>query len=85
MDLVIFNHGQMTRMTPDVASPSKLPSHTIRRTFHPPMYALTCNRLNTRRVFRGIGFRTWKPSDHEADTLPLGHRCLTRNLEVSAH
>ncbi|GBL56692.1 hypothetical protein AVEN_229565-1 [Araneus ventricosus] len=38
-----------------------------------PTYDLTCNRPNTKRIFSGIGFRTWNP-DTEAETLPLVHR-----------
>ncbi|GBO25576.1 hypothetical protein AVEN_35227-1 [Araneus ventricosus] len=37
------------------------------------MYDLACNGPHTRRIFSGIGFRAWSPSD---ETLPLGHRGL---------
>ncbi|GBM36935.1 hypothetical protein AVEN_132193-1 [Araneus ventricosus] len=38
-----------------------------RRTFD-----FTCKRPHTRRIFSGIGFRTWNPP--VTVTLPLGHR-----------
>ncbi|GBM48400.1 hypothetical protein AVEN_182992-1 [Araneus ventricosus] len=44
-----------------------------REGMRPPPYDLTRNRPNTRRIFNGIGFRTWKPSGCEADNLQDHH------------
>ncbi|GBN27692.1 hypothetical protein AVEN_144793-1, partial [Araneus ventricosus] len=45
----------MTRTTPELAPPSP--------NFHatPAGARLTCNRPHPRRIFSGIGFRTWNP------------------------
>ncbi|GBO17154.1 hypothetical protein AVEN_197678-1 [Araneus ventricosus] len=37
-------------------------------------YDLACNRPHTRRIFSGIGFRTYDPLVPRSKTLPLGHR-----------
>ncbi|GBM47251.1 hypothetical protein AVEN_136845-1 [Araneus ventricosus] len=51
----------MTGATPEQASPS--PNFRISPTGGrlATTYDLKCNRPNTRRVFREIGFRTWRP------------------------
>ncbi|GBM52426.1 hypothetical protein AVEN_105028-1 [Araneus ventricosus] len=68
-DLVILNHGHMTRTIPELA-PSL-------QTSAPPEGRLplhvSFNRPNTRRIFSGIGFRTWKLSGSETVTLLVGH------------
>ncbi|GBN71404.1 hypothetical protein AVEN_90135-1 [Araneus ventricosus] len=60
-DLVILNHGQMTRTTPELApfSPNFHATPTGGRLA--TTYDLTCNRPHTRRIFSGIGSRTWNP------------------------
>ncbi|GBL72195.1 hypothetical protein AVEN_115176-1 [Araneus ventricosus] len=51
----------MTRTTP-VLAPTLLTSAPHQREdVWPPTYDLACNRPNTRRIFSGIGFRTWSP------------------------
>ncbi|GBN68105.1 hypothetical protein AVEN_205000-1 [Araneus ventricosus] len=65
MDLVILNHGQMTRTTPEVA----LPPPNFRTT--PAGGSLT----PTIPIHNGssveLGFESGKPSGPEAETLPL--------------
>ncbi|GBM78898.1 hypothetical protein AVEN_12522-1 [Araneus ventricosus] len=43
------------------------------------MYDLKWNRPNTRRIFSGIGFRTWNPPHPKRK--PLGHssRCVSKS------
>ncbi|GBN45271.1 hypothetical protein AVEN_149341-1 [Araneus ventricosus] len=41
-------------------------------------YDLSCDRPHTRRIFGGIGFRTWNPP---APKLRLGHRGLEELYE----
>ncbi|GBM34462.1 hypothetical protein AVEN_106705-1 [Araneus ventricosus] len=55
-DFVILNPGQMTRTTP---SPNFHATPTGGRLA--TTYDLACNRPHTRRIFSGIGFRTWNP------------------------
>ncbi|GBM86706.1 hypothetical protein AVEN_180244-1 [Araneus ventricosus] len=59
----------MTRTTPGIAHPllTATPAGGCL------MYDLACNRPNKRRIFSGIGFRTWKLSGFSEGTLPLGH------------
>ncbi|GBL72727.1 hypothetical protein AVEN_145677-1 [Araneus ventricosus] len=71
--LSFWDHGQMTRATPE------LPPHS--RSFHTTpaggswstAYDLDCNRPHTRRIFSEIRFRTWNLPPPEADTSPLGN------------
>ncbi|GBO02334.1 hypothetical protein AVEN_211611-1 [Araneus ventricosus] len=51
----------MTRTTPELAPSSPIFPITSARGRLAPTYDLTCNRPNTRRIFSGIGFRTWNP------------------------
>ncbi|GBM88142.1 hypothetical protein AVEN_213957-1 [Araneus ventricosus] len=60
-DLVILNHGQMTRTTPELAPPSPNFHDTPTGGRLATAYDLTCNRPHTRRIFSGIGSRTWNP------------------------
>ncbi|GBN93870.1 hypothetical protein AVEN_240862-1 [Araneus ventricosus] len=53
--------GQMTRTTPDLAPSRQTSTPHQRKDVRHPTYDLTCNRSNTRRIFSGIGFRTWNP------------------------
>ncbi|GBN38764.1 hypothetical protein AVEN_47561-1 [Araneus ventricosus] len=57
-----LNLGQMTRTTPELAplSPNFHATPTGGRLT--TTYNLTCNGPHTRRIFSGIGFRTWRPS-----------------------
>ncbi|GBN46333.1 hypothetical protein AVEN_105993-1 [Araneus ventricosus] len=55
-------------MTPNLAPPLQTSAPHVcyiavsrRRTFDLLTYDSTCNRPKTRRVFSGIGFRTWNP------------------------
>ncbi|GBN28553.1 hypothetical protein AVEN_222920-1 [Araneus ventricosus] len=68
-DLVILNSGQLTRTTPELPPPLEASTSHQREEVCPPTYDLACNR-----IFSGIGFRTWTPSD----TLPLYPGCLAR-------
>ncbi|GBN67265.1 hypothetical protein AVEN_146049-1 [Araneus ventricosus] len=70
----------MTRTTPELASPLQASALHQREDVWPPTYDLTCSRPNTRRIFSGIGFRTWKLFGPKAETLSLGHRGLVFNL-----
>ncbi|GBM08527.1 hypothetical protein AVEN_69752-1 [Araneus ventricosus] len=60
-DLVIFNLGQITRTTPELAHPSPnfhaIPAGGRLTT----TYDLACNGPHTRRIFSGIGSRGWSP------------------------
>ncbi|GBM86257.1 hypothetical protein AVEN_264508-1 [Araneus ventricosus] len=58
-DLVILNLGQMT--TPELTPPSPNFHTTPTGGRLATMYDLTCNRPHTRRIFSGIGSRTWNP------------------------
>ncbi|GBM66184.1 hypothetical protein AVEN_246404-1 [Araneus ventricosus] len=60
-DLVILNLGQMTRTTPELAPPSPNFHATPAGGRLTTTYDLACNRPHTRRIFSGIGFRTWSP------------------------
>ncbi|GBM13752.1 hypothetical protein AVEN_90016-1 [Araneus ventricosus] len=60
-DLVILNHGQITRTTPELASPLQTSAPHQREDVWPHTYDLTCNRSTTRLILSGIGFRTWSP------------------------
>ncbi|GBO02126.1 hypothetical protein AVEN_154094-1 [Araneus ventricosus] len=60
-NLVILNLGQMTRTTPELAPPSPNFHATPTGGRLTTTYDLTCNRPHTRRIFSGIGFRTWNP------------------------
>ncbi|GBN61250.1 hypothetical protein AVEN_128969-1 [Araneus ventricosus] len=60
-DLVILNHGQMTRTTPELAPTFPNFHATPTGGRMATTYDLTCNRPHTRRIFSGIGFRTWNP------------------------
>ncbi|GBM46881.1 hypothetical protein AVEN_10724-1 [Araneus ventricosus] len=51
----------MTRTTPELAPSLQTSVPHQRKDVCPPTYDLTCNRLNTRRIFGGIGFRTCNP------------------------
>ncbi|GBM12090.1 hypothetical protein AVEN_245486-1 [Araneus ventricosus] len=69
----------MTRTTPDgTTSPSFHAARAGRRLA--TTYDLACNRPHTRRIFSGIGFRTWSHPAPKAGTLPLGHRGFRRSL-----
>ncbi|GBM50432.1 hypothetical protein AVEN_53010-1 [Araneus ventricosus] len=57
-----LNRGQMTKTTPELApapSPNFCNIPEGRRL--DSAYALTCKRPHTRRIFSGIGLRTWNP------------------------
>ncbi|GFW87715.1 hypothetical protein TNCV_4486801 [Trichonephila clavipes] len=56
MDLVILKHGQMTRATPELASP--LNYHLTNEWTFQLSIDLTCIAAPTRRVFCGPGART---------------------------
>ncbi|GBO28001.1 hypothetical protein AVEN_125712-1 [Araneus ventricosus] len=61
-DIVILNRDQMKRMTPELA-PSSPNFHATPTTgCLATTYDLTCNKPNRRRIFGGIGFRTWNPT-----------------------
>ncbi|GBM32642.1 hypothetical protein AVEN_89640-1 [Araneus ventricosus] len=60
-DLVILNRGQMTRTTPELASPSPNFRATPTRGRLATTYDLACNGPNTRRIFSGTGSRTCHP------------------------
>ncbi|GBM81151.1 hypothetical protein AVEN_226971-1 [Araneus ventricosus] len=61
MNLVILNRYQVTRTTPELAplSPDFRATPTGGRLA--TTYDLVCNRPHTRRIFRGIKFRTCDP------------------------
>ncbi|GBM99096.1 hypothetical protein AVEN_138935-1 [Araneus ventricosus] len=73
----------MTRTTPGLELPSPSFHTTPTGGRLATTYDLACNRPNTRRIFSGIGFRTWKHSGPKAATLPLGHRGLYAGAEVT--
>ncbi|GBM41687.1 hypothetical protein AVEN_46955-1 [Araneus ventricosus] len=60
----------MMRTTPEQAPPSPNFRTTPTGGRFATMYDLACNRPHTRRIFSGIGFRTWNPPASK----PLGHR-----------
>ncbi|GBN07690.1 hypothetical protein AVEN_16648-1 [Araneus ventricosus] len=60
-DLVIFNQGQVTRTTPELAPPSPNFHTTLTGGRLAITHDLACNRPHTRRVFSGIGPRTQNP------------------------
>ncbi|GBM22947.1 hypothetical protein AVEN_172300-1 [Araneus ventricosus] len=66
----------MTRTTPELVPPSPNFHATPTGGRLTTTYDLACNRPHTRRIFSGIGFRTWNPPGPKAETLPLGHRGL---------
>ncbi|GBO37707.1 hypothetical protein AVEN_146541-1 [Araneus ventricosus] len=51
----------MTRTTPELAPPSPNFHATPTGGRLTTTYDLTCNRPHTRRIFSGIGSRTWNP------------------------
>ncbi|GBL87125.1 hypothetical protein AVEN_218808-1 [Araneus ventricosus] len=59
--LILKRGGQMTRTTPELAPPLQTSAPHQREDVWPTTYDLACNRPNTRRIFSGIGFRTWIP------------------------
>ncbi|GBM33086.1 hypothetical protein AVEN_9630-1 [Araneus ventricosus] len=59
-DLVIFNLGQITRKTPQLAPPS--PNFLTTPVGGRLACDLTCNKFNTRQIFNGIEFRAWNPA-----------------------
>ncbi|GBL76111.1 hypothetical protein AVEN_234407-1 [Araneus ventricosus] len=68
----------MTRMTSALPPPS--PNfHAAPRVIGrlATTYDLAYNKPHTRRIFSGIGFRTWNPPAPKAEILPLGHRGLS--------
>ncbi|GBL74701.1 hypothetical protein AVEN_243583-1 [Araneus ventricosus] len=62
-DLAIVNCGPITRTMPEAASPLQDCAPQQREDVCPPTCDLACNRPNTRRIFSGVGFRTWNPPD----------------------
>ncbi|GBM63435.1 hypothetical protein AVEN_120560-1 [Araneus ventricosus] len=52
----------MTRTTPELAPPLQTSKATPTGGRLTTTYDLTCNRPHTRRIFSGIGSRTWNPS-----------------------
>ncbi|GBN31563.1 hypothetical protein AVEN_100075-1 [Araneus ventricosus] len=60
-DLVILNHGQRTTPELELSSPNFHATPAGGRLA--TAYDLACNRPHTRRIFSGIGFRTWSPRD----------------------
>ncbi|GBM16321.1 hypothetical protein AVEN_194059-1 [Araneus ventricosus] len=60
-DLVILNHGQMTRTTPELAHPSPNFHATLTGGHLATTYDLACSRPHKRRIFGGIGFQAWSP------------------------
>ncbi|GBN20464.1 hypothetical protein AVEN_172086-1 [Araneus ventricosus] len=69
----MLNLGQMTRTIPGLAPPSPNFHATPAGGRLTTTYDLTCNGPHTRRIFGGIGSRTWSPPAPKAETLPLGH------------
>ncbi|GBN80921.1 hypothetical protein AVEN_213904-1, partial [Araneus ventricosus] len=57
-DLVILNHGQMTRTTPELVPPSSSFHATPTGGRLATTHDLMRNRPHTRRIFSGIGLRT---------------------------
>ncbi|GBM83643.1 hypothetical protein AVEN_160812-1 [Araneus ventricosus] len=75
MDVETLNCCQMTRTTPELAPPPKLPHHTSARTVAPPLHENGDEPgPHARRMFGGIGIDP-EYSNVKAETLPLGHRC----------
>ncbi|GBN61116.1 hypothetical protein AVEN_16895-1 [Araneus ventricosus] len=60
--LLILNHGQMTRTTPELALPLRTTPMRGRLT---PTFDLACNRSHARWVFSGIRFRACNPPTPE--------------------
>ncbi|GBM25551.1 hypothetical protein AVEN_272546-1 [Araneus ventricosus] len=48
------------RRTPELVPPLQTSAPQQREDVSSPTYYLTCNRFNTRQVFSGLEFRTWK-------------------------
>ncbi|GBM68153.1 hypothetical protein AVEN_16436-1 [Araneus ventricosus] len=65
---VILNFCQMTM--PELALPLHTSEPHQREVVWPPTYDLTYNRPNTRRIFRGIRFRTLWPQCRDLTTRP---------------
>ncbi|GBN55643.1 hypothetical protein AVEN_190289-1 [Araneus ventricosus] len=70
--LVITNHGQTTRTTPEMTLTLQTSAPHQREDSSPLTCDLMCNRPNSRRIFSGIGFRVWKTFGPE--NLPRDHR-----------
>ncbi|GBL77463.1 hypothetical protein AVEN_41851-1 [Araneus ventricosus] len=51
----------MTRTTPELAPPFQASTPHQREDVLDTTYDLACSRPHTRRIFSGIGFRTWNP------------------------
>ncbi|GBN74692.1 hypothetical protein AVEN_220327-1 [Araneus ventricosus] len=70
----------MMRTTPELAPPVPNFRTTPMGGRLTPTYDLSCNRSYTRRIFSGIGFRSW---NSPAETLPLGHGGLLSGHQES--
>ncbi|GBM46669.1 hypothetical protein AVEN_261049-1 [Araneus ventricosus] len=68
--LAILNSSQMTRTTPELAPPLQTSAPHQLKNVWPLTYDLACNSPNTRRIFRGIGFRTWPQNRDLTTRLP---------------
>ncbi|GBM57560.1 hypothetical protein AVEN_97668-1 [Araneus ventricosus] len=72
-------------------TPPETPAPLQDNTFEdvgPPIYDLACNRPNTRRVFSGIGFRTWNPpaqSRNPTTRPPCPHKTFEIPLESNIY
>ncbi|GBM11222.1 hypothetical protein AVEN_267799-1 [Araneus ventricosus] len=66
----------MTRTTPELAPPSPNFHSTPTGGRLTTTYDLTCNRPHTRRIFSGIGFRTWNPP------APKPKKLWSENLKI---
>ncbi|GBL99023.1 hypothetical protein AVEN_57031-1 [Araneus ventricosus] len=73
-----FEPLSVTRTTPALATTSPNFRATPTGEHLATTYDLSCNRPHTRRIFSGIGFRTYDPP---VPTLPLGHHGLLECIE----
>ncbi|GBO22249.1 hypothetical protein AVEN_68440-1 [Araneus ventricosus] len=69
-NLVVLNRDRITRTTPELVPPLLASTPHQREDVCPPPHGLARNKPNTRRIFVGIGFRTWKPFGCVAATRP---------------
>ncbi|GBM89467.1 hypothetical protein AVEN_155991-1 [Araneus ventricosus] len=68
MDLVILNHGQMTRTKPELAPLSPSFQATPTGGHLAATYDLTCNKPPYTRIFSRIWFQNWSPpAPYKAD------------------
>ncbi|GBN06909.1 hypothetical protein AVEN_201378-1 [Araneus ventricosus] len=83
----------MTRTTPELAPPSPNFHATPTGGRLTTTHDLACNRPHTRRIFSGIGSRTWNPPDYsiKKSILIKGNvcvcvclRCPDESIELAA-